>query len=152
MVVIVIAGIMISLAVISIGDRSASQLEQEGRRLTALIGMANEEAIMQSREIGLAFSKTGYQFYEINKDDKWTPIVEDETLRLREFPEGFEITLYADGEEVIIEPKMPETPSVYFYSSGETTPFELALKLADYQQIITSDAFGDIKVGSITEQ
>lgn len=152
MVVIVIAGIMITLAVISIGDRSASQLEQEGRRLNALMGMANEEAIMQSREIGLAFSKTGYQFYEIDKDDKWKPIVDDETLRLREFPEGFKITLYADGEEVIIEPKMPETPAVFFYSSGETTPFELALKLADYQQIITSDAFGDIQVGSITEQ
>jgi type II secretion system protein H len=152
MVVIVIAGIMITLAVISIGDRSASQLEQEGRRLNALMGMAHEESIMQSREIGLAFSKTGYQFYEVGKDDKWQPIVKDETLRLREFPEGFKITLYTDGEEVIIEPKMPENPAVYFFSSGETTPFELALKLADYQQIITSDAFGEIKVGNITEQ
>lgn len=152
MVVIVIAGIMISLAVISIGDRSASKLEQEGRRLQAIMRMTHEEAIMQSREIGLAFNKTAYQFYGVGKEDKWQPITGDEMLRLREFPEDIKITLYTDGEEVIIDTKMPENPSVFFFSSGETTPFELALRLGHYQQIITSDAFGDIKLAAITEQ
>jgi len=153
MVVIVIAGIMITMAVISISDPSVSKLEREGRRLQALMRMSQEEAIMQSREIGLAFNKRGYQFYEVGKEDKWQAITADEELRLREFPEeDIKITLYTDGEEVTIEDKMPENPSIFFFSSGESTPFELALRLGDYQQIITADAFGDVKLATITEQ
>jgi general secretion pathway protein H len=59
MVVIVIAGIMVSLAVITISDRSTTELEQEGKRLHALMRLMTEEAIMQSREIGLAFNLRG---------------------------------------------------------------------------------------------
>jgi hypothetical protein len=47
---------------------------------------------------------------------------------------------------------MPEIPSLFFYSSGENTPFELELSLGDYQQIITANALGDIKLAAITER
>jgi general secretion pathway protein H len=152
MVVIVIAGIMVSLAVITISDRSTTELEQEGKRLHALMRLMTEEAIMQSREIGLAFNLRGYQFYELDEEDKWQVIASDDTLRQREILEDIRIRLYADGEEVRIEQKMPEIPSLFFYSSGENTPFELELSLGDYQQIITANALGDIKLAAITER
>jgi len=152
MVVVVIAGIMVSLAVISIGDRAASELEQEARRLHALMRLTTEEAIMQSRELGLAFNRTGYQFYELDEEDKWQVIARDEALRQREILEDIRVSLYADGEEISIRNEMPEVPSIFFYSSGENTPFELLLRLGDYQQLITADALGDIKLAAITDQ
>lgn len=152
MVVVVIAGIMVSLAVISIGDRAGSELEQEARRLHALMRLTTEEAIMQSREIGLAFNLRGYQFYELDEEDNWQAITTDEALRQREIVEDIRISLYADGEEISIRNEMPKTPSIFFYSSGETTPFELLLTLGEYQQLITADALGDLKLAAIADQ
>ncbi len=152
MVVVVIAGIMVSLAVINIGDRSASELEQEAKRLHALMRLSTEEAIMQSREMGLAFNRTGYQFYILDEEDKWQVIANDEALRQREMLEEINVELYADGEEITIRNEMPEAPPLLFYSSGENTPFELLLELGDYQQLITADALGDIKLATVTDE
>ena len=65
LVVIVIIGIVSSVALLSLGllgdDR---ELQTEARRLISLVEVAQDEAVMQGRELGLEFMAHSYRFVE----------------------------------------------------------------------------------------
>ena len=62
MIVVVIFGILISLATLSIGSISEEDISEHSRRFTTLIELSLEEAGIQNREIGLRFYQHGYEF------------------------------------------------------------------------------------------
>ena len=60
LVVIVLLGILVSVAVLSVGGSSTSrELRDEARRLAALIGVMSDEAVLDSREYGLLINSEG---------------------------------------------------------------------------------------------
>ena len=62
LVVIVLLGILVSVAVLSVGGSSTSrELRDEARRLAALIGVLSDEAVLDSREYGLLVNSEGYR-------------------------------------------------------------------------------------------
>ncbi|HAG20441.1 MAG TPA: type II secretion system protein GspH, partial [Pseudomonas sp.] len=62
LVVIVLLGILVSVAVLSVGGSSTSrELRDEARRLAALIGVMSDEAVLDSREYGLLINSEGYR-------------------------------------------------------------------------------------------
>lgn len=137
--VIVIIGIIISFASLSLSSRALEdRLTSEADRLDALLSLAADEAIVQGEEIGLLVAADGYAFYHLDQNE-WTPY-EQGSLRERELPEGINLTLVADSssEEVVIplpgdQGKNPDrsedalTPQILLLSSGELTPFVLQL-------------------------
>ena len=61
--VLVLMGIILSMVTISVGDGGKyRELEEEATRLKTLIGMAREEAILNSQDWVLAFKKDAYRF------------------------------------------------------------------------------------------
>ena len=66
MVVIVIIGVVVSFITLAINNGgSTPQLQQEeAQRLASLLTLANQEAILQAKELGVAFTSEGYRFYE----------------------------------------------------------------------------------------
>jgi len=75
LVVIVLLGIVTSFAVLSMGTGSAERkMEEEAKRLHALIKLVREEAIIQAKEIAMEINKQEYMFLEY-KDKKWIPNV-----------------------------------------------------------------------------
>jgi general secretion pathway protein H len=89
LVVIVIIGIIMSIAVLSItlvgGD---SQLRDEAQRIVSLVDVARDESLLQGREFGLEFMQTSYRFVEFDPLTlQWSEIIGDDTLRPRELPE-----------------------------------------------------------------
>jgi general secretion pathway protein H len=132
LVVVVIVSIMIAGAVLALTvagrDRS---LENEARRLEALLGLARERAELQTREYGLRLGPAGYRFviYEPRRGEWLEPA--DEALRARELPEGIGVSLIVEGRPVVLrEQQGPagRVPQVGIASSGGFSSFELTLE------------------------
>ena len=142
LVVIVIIGVVLSIAIMSVsligGDKA---VREEAQRVMALIDVARDESMLQGREYGIEFMLGGYRFVELDPlAGQWNEIIGDDTLRLRELPEEVEVQLYLEDRPVILKPDPASTereegalsgrverysPHVLIYSSGDMTPFEV---------------------------
>jgi len=166
LVVITIIGIVMSIALLSIGllgdDRD---LQTEGRRMIALVQVAQDEATMQGREFGLELTANAYRFVEYDPLlGIWGELIGDDTLRMRTLPEDYEFDLFLEGQRVILELEPaafddPEeddvnnafrenyAPHIWIFSSGDMTPFELhILRLdGDLAVVLESNILGDVK-------
>ena len=137
LVVIVIIGIAVSFATLAFGDNQADRMSHKSKQLAALIDLAKEQAIFNSQELGLLFTKDSYTFYkmdiEINEDNEdetvWLPIEDDRILSKRTLPDGLEYELFLEGVEVAFSAsKLKDiTPHVFILSDGSLSPFELNL-------------------------
>ena len=138
LVVIVIIGIVMSIAVMSLtlvgGDRD---VRDEALRVVSLLEVAQDESMLQGREFGLEFMQGSYRFIEFDPiTGQWSEVIGDDTLRLRELPEELELALYIEDRRVLLKADPVRTdddergveayvPHVLIYSSGDLTPFEL---------------------------
>ena len=137
LVVIVIIGIAVSFATLAFGDNQADRMSHKSKQLAALIDLAKEQAVFNSQELGLLFTKDSYSFYIMDtesnqgEEDKtvWLPIEGDRILSKRTLPDGLEYELYLEGVQVAFAAsKLKEiTPHVFILSDGSLSPFELNL-------------------------
>ena len=128
LVVIIIIGIVISFATLSL-NTGDNDLENEAQRLQALFTLTGQEAVLQNRELAVEFTNDGYDFIAYD-GEKWQPLSDDETLRPRTLPDDLVLDYQAEGDKMTIGAKGDDTtpPRIYFLSSGETTPFQLILR------------------------
>jgi len=137
LVVIVILAIMVGMVLISMGTlRSVDPVETEARRLTALLELLTEEALIQGRDYGVEFFADGYRFLSFDPDTGlWSVVADEAVLRPRDLEGGMRVALAVDGREVVVDAQDAArvrrqdeiTPQVAIFSSGEFTPFELFL-------------------------
>jgi len=165
LVVIAIIGIVMSIALLSIGllgdDR---EIQKQGRRMIALVQVAQDEAIMQGREFGLEVMSDAYRFVEYDPlTNLWGDLIGDDTLRMRQLPEDVEFDLFLEGQPVLLELEPAEfddpkkaglrdisenyAPHILIFSSGDMTPFELHILRTggDERVVLQSNLLGDIK-------
>jgi general secretion pathway protein H len=133
LVVVAIIGILAGAVVLSIGVVGADrEIERETQRLRSMVDLLHEEALLQSRDYGLMFTRTGYRIYMYDyRELKWLDPTGDRLLREHTMPRPLEVVLALDGREVALLPDFesqeienPE-PQVMILSSGELTPFAL---------------------------
>lgn len=175
LVVIVIVGIVSAVALLSFGllgdDR---ELQREARRLSSLIQLANDEAMMQGRDYGIEFVQSGYRFVEHDPlTEQWVELVGDEVLRPRQLENEAEFDLYLEDRRILLDTEAVEltiedeedrsvdqelideyTPHVLIMSSGDVTPFELTLvRQFDRAEItITMSLAGELEIESRNDQ
>ncbi len=131
LVVLVLIGIIISFAVLSVGDGGRQErLKQEAERIVSLFNLAGEEAVLRSMELGVVLQPHGYAFVTYGGSG-WQPLAGDDLFREHALPDGVELALFMDGLQASLEPPNEEEgavkPQLWFSSSGERTPFELSL-------------------------
>jgi len=143
LVVIVIIAIISAVALLSLGilgdDRN---LQREVRRLSSLIELANDEAMIQGRDYGLEIMESGYRFVEYDPFlNRWYEMIGDNLLRPRQVEEGMEFELFIEDRRVLLDTEAAETeqeeddrnliddyiPHILIMSSGDVSPFELRL-------------------------
>lgn len=130
MVVLVIIGIILSVAVIGGGNRQADQLNEDVRRLLQIIKLAQEEAIINHREMAIKFGNHHYELQLFDTENKsWLEISDPTMFRRRELDTDYEIRLLQDGISVSLDGE--DEGRVMLFSSGEMTPFELEISLPD---------------------
>lgn len=151
-VVILVVGILVTFAMLSIGNRPMEdKLENEARRMQAITQLAAEESEAKSVELGLRFSETGYRLLAVNDQTKlWEDYEKDGSLRRRVLAEPVHVSLRVDGRPIQLLPEQPPLteeqekkekdsfsptaaakkklePQVLLLSSGEMSPFALDL-------------------------
>lgn len=130
LVVIVLLGIVTSFAVLSMGTGSAERkMEEEAKRLHALIKLVHEESIIQAKEIAMEINKQEYNFLEY-KDKKWIPL-SGKIFHARSITEELEFKVNTDIKSKIFSSEKQKLLRLYFLSSGEQTPFELKINVRD---------------------
>ncbi len=132
MVVVVIIGVVTASVVsVAFGDRKGEELQQEAARFSAVINLAREEAILESRTYALGIWQDGYGFY-VPGTKGWTLLDrhDDKRLGARKLPENMEMELVLDGINVELDIEPPEKPQVFILSSGEMTAFEIDFRFS----------------------
>jgi general secretion pathway protein H len=153
LVVVVIMGIVSGMILLSIGilgdDRA---LQQQARRISSLLELATDEAVMQGRDFGLEFMQAGYRFVELDPIfNQWHEVTDDDLLRPRQLEEGMEFELRLEDRPVSLATEARDTeadeesedrddgylPHVLILSSGDVTPFNLRLvRWADRSEVL----------------
>lgn len=134
LVVMAIIGIMLSVGMVAFGDGGLSdKLVQESQRIRALMQLAHEEAILESRELALELTRDGYVFKQQDKNGKWQSIVGDKIFRARTLTGGIELDLSVESFNVGLKAQedQDEPIRVFLFSSGEMTPFVMTLKIGE---------------------
>lgn len=123
MVVVVIIGLVVAGAIISMGATGRDgQLEQERDRLTALIAYARERGALLTLEYGIRCGQHGYRFvYYDNRLMQWLPETLDDTLRVRHLPAGLDLQLVIEGRPVVLDDKALQLPPNATGASAATT-------------------------------
>ena len=133
LVVLVIIGIITSMAVVSVnvlgGDH---EMQQEAERLQAILIQVQEDALLQSRDLGLRLDETSFEFLEYDaRTERWRPVLGDPMLRERALPPGLRLALRVEDRDVQMKPRAPETernpifPQVILQASGDLVPFDV---------------------------
>jgi general secretion pathway protein H len=147
LVVIVIVGIVVSVATISVGvlgrDREA---EDQASRFWAVLRQVREEAELQSLDVGVYVVANGYEFVRYDRRrTAWVPITDDKLYAPRELPDGLRFRLWLDSREVVLKPTFAEReadaddesdvkrkqqppPQIMVLSSGDIMPFDLQVE------------------------
>jgi general secretion pathway protein H len=165
MVVVVIIGIVVASALLSVGSSGRdSQLERERDRLVALIDYARERAALQTIEYGLRCQQDGYQFVQYDaRKSLWVADPLDESLRQRPLPPGLTLQLEVEHKRIVLDAHAAQhptgtaagqqlTPQVMLYSSGDLGEFRLTLTRGPggLATVLGPAADGTVQAGELT--
>ena len=148
LVTIVIIGIILSIAVMSlslVGDDR--EVRKEAQRLMSLLEVAKDDAVLQGREFGVEFLLGSYRFVEYEPvSGQWLDILGEDLLRTRQIPAEMEISLFLEDKRITLEENPIEladadradattqarnyAPHIMIFSSGDMTPFEVHINRA----------------------
>lgn len=160
LVVLVIIGIMVSMAVLSFGvlgrDRQA---EEETRRFWVVLQQAREEAELRVEDLAVFISADSYEWLRFEpRRNEWQLIESDELFATRELPEGLRFRLRLESREIVMKPSLPDRgdvdenkkwpPQVMVLSSGDVMPFELEIEREGAPALwrVTALADNDLRV------
>lgn len=155
LVVVVIIGILTSMAVVSInvlgGDH---EMDEEARRLQAVLTQVREDAMLEGRDVGLRLDVRGYDFLHYDgRYERWDLVTDDPLLRERTLPEGLNVALFLESRQVQLVSRStptenaPVVPQVVVQASGDLVPFEVVLRRdgTDEERRITGTLEGAIE-------
>ena len=156
LVVIVLIGIITSMAVINIGGQDDTE-EREARRLAAVLETASREAVIEARELGLILHDDGYRFTRLEQGEwRSEAFAQDRALRRHPFPDGVRLDVSTEGLPGSREPGADNgddddddngRPHILILSSGELTPFEIEVRRPASRRpswFVTGDLDGSI--------
>lgn len=140
MVVLVIIGIVLTLAVVRLDPPADRVLQQEAERLALLFEAARDEAIARSEPLAWSHFRGRHQFW-IRRDADWQPLSGVDVLVPRELPAGvgfgsIKVNLQLQGED----------GKLVFQPSGVNELFQLQLQGEGGVFELSSDVLGRISV------
>ncbi|QDQ27972.1 type II secretion system protein GspH [Chitinimonas arctica] len=141
LVVLVIIGIIVTLAAVRFGGNDVDTLQREAERLSLLLESARDEAIVSGAPLAFQPGQRSYAFWIQKAPPLWEPINNDEVLRPRQLPDA--VTM--DGVQVNLQPLAPNGRLV-FQPSGVNAPFALTLRTGDVTRRLVADGLGRLSI------
>lgn len=136
LVVVLLIGLLVSIAVLGIQGRSQREIqEQEARRLLERMDLAREEAVLRAQSLGIRFEPGGYYFMTL-RQDSWSRHQGKRMFQARELPEGLRLEVDIDGLDIALaeddddeggdtskeDGSESKRPQVFFLAGGEIVP------------------------------
>jgi len=144
MVVITIVAVLMGAVTLSFPRTGDNLLKEQAERFAALITLAQDEAILQSSELGLLVHKGGYIYYR-NENNSWVPYSSRPFSR-RQFPVGISSSMVIEGDSFSLKDGDKQMPQIIIFSSGEMTAFTYRLTYQKDSNItLKVSATGDIE-------
>jgi len=150
LVVLIIVGLLAALAVFNMaGSSQQRELENQIRDLYLLMQTASEQAVLNNLELGLLLEDDGYRFLVFQDDPGEWKAPAERVYRKRTLPEWLVVTRYIESDA----PRLTSTedelrPDLVFFSSGETTPFEIEFTIGrdtDNMHVLASDGVSPLE-------
>ena len=144
LVVVALIGIISSVIILSIDLlRNDEDLRQESQRIISLLKIAQDEAVIQSKDLGINLELHGYHFVEYEPFlNQWNKIQNDNLLGSYQLSKNYEFMLFIEGTEInLSNPEKKEekrdafdmftpaqnAPHIMILSSGYNSPFEIII-------------------------
>lgn len=143
LVVIVLISIILSMATLAITTGTPKErLKTEAQRFSALLQLAQDEALLNATEFGIRLDEEGYQFV-IATEEGWQAVKNNNIFRKRLLPANMEFDLELDFQAASIKSSISKIgkvskvgevekfenskkneykPQIYLLSSGEIAP------------------------------
>jgi len=131
------------------------EMDQEAKRLVAVLTQARDDAMLEGRDVGLRVDARGYDFLRYDgRVEQWDLVSDDPLLRERTLPDGLEASLRLESRQVRLPVRTAPTereraqPQVVVMASGDLVPFEVRLERAGTQEIraIVGSADGKLEI------
>jgi type II secretion system protein H len=122
LVVVLIIGILTAGMLLSMNFAGKdTQLETESKRLLSLMSYVQEQAELQTRDYGIYFGQSGYEFvvYDV-RTGLWRSVPEDDALRERTLPTGLDFKLVVDARPIVLQETMKEPPTQQGSSNSDS--------------------------------
>ncbi len=151
LVVIVLVGIIVTVAMISIGNTQSGKLQEDMRHLLQIMRLVHEEAITNQQTLAIKFLPHGYAIQRYDEKHKiWVNVSNPDFFRPQKLDDDYKITLLQDGLSVSLTDK--NSGKVLMYSSGEMTAFELNISLPDsnVNYHMSGDLMGKLKIKNLS--
>ncbi|MBT4132004.1 MAG: prepilin-type N-terminal cleavage/methylation domain-containing protein [Candidatus Marinimicrobia bacterium] len=129
--VILIVGIILSMAGLSINRGGAEKLLAEDvRHIAAKWNLLAEESIITGQHHAIRLHQQGIDYW-IYKESGWVKIGDNLTYKSHSWKEVYRLQIKIDGEPIQLPPAdvLEPIPQLYLFSSGEQTPFVLKISL-----------------------
>jgi general secretion pathway protein H len=133
LVVVALIGIIVGAAVLSWRDLGTDRANerQQTERLKSVLDLVREEAVLQSRDFGVLFTRSTYRFFTYDYGQQaWLPPTGDRLLAEHAIGDRLDLELVVEDREIVLDDELdaddsdrPE-PQVLILASGEMTPFE----------------------------
>jgi general secretion pathway protein H len=140
LVVLVIMGIMLGAVSLTALQNTKQRLQTDAQRISLLLQLAREEAIVRNRPTAFEVRDKGYQFLVLN-DNKWEQLEDLDTLRGRDFtfPET-KLEIVSNDEQ------SARNLRIVFGREPVSRPFLMILRVAEDQVTINADGVGHFVV------
>jgi general secretion pathway protein H len=134
LVVLVIIGVVVAAVTFSIHVKNNGQAVRSAANIVrSRLLYAEQQAVIQSATLGVAFTQDGYQFYRLvdNTDQAqftWQVITHQQALNFQPWPHEVKLSLTLPNEpNALIPNQLPKAPMIVFAASGTITPFTLMI-------------------------
>lgn len=150
LVMLVVIGIAISFVTLSIGIGGRPvELQNEAEKLTGMLQLALEEAVLTGKPFGLRIEETlardGTQFtyeWSVLEQGAWQQLGQHPVLRQGQAAAGIDLDLVLEGVAIDLRQEKKDDedaaalqerylPDIFILQSGELTPFTLHISNAD---------------------
>lgn len=140
MVVMVIIGITLGMVSVNVLPSPRQDLQAEARRLSLLMQLARDEAIVRNRPITFEATQERYHFL-VRNEARWDLITNDDVLRERAFKNA-PLTLLLNP----VNAGATDPLRITFGREPVDKPFTLTLVNGGYQVAIQADGVGHFTV------
>jgi len=144
LVVMVIIGITLGMVSLNAIPSPRQDLDNEAKRLTLLLQIARDEAIVRNREVAFEATPERYRFM-VRNETGWTAMNQDDLLRERPFRNA-PLRLLLDPPVANSSAPGSDMMRVTFGREPVHKPFRLTIANGNYSVAIQADGVGHFTV------